>query len=373
EFGYNVCNNRSRTPVTVQVEQILDAPVVECGPADNTSLSFRWTGDPATVSYQISTDGGATFFTPNGNLGPNTHQITGLDPDSNITAIVRAIGMRPCQNSPYSNAVTCTATDCTPVNATLDRVIYEQCDDEIAFINVLNLPPNYRVVFNGGGATTGTSFTYGPRPAGTDTIPILVYVDGEMSCDTLLLKAVIVFRESPVARIDAVALTPSVAGAFINTYQFLSNTVGDAVWFWNFGDGTTSTAKNPVHEYSQTGAYVVTLDVRNQFGCDARDTLDRLITVSRVPEIFIANTFTPNKDGKNDLFRIFGQNIRLENFKIFNTYGNIVFETNELARGWDGTYNGDPAPSGTYYYTAVIYDEVNVRYEREGTITLIRK
>ncbi len=373
EFGYNVCNNRPRTAVTVQVERILPAPVVTCGPATNTSLSFSWTGDAATVAYQISTDGGATFFTPNNARGPQTHEITGLSPDSVITAIVRSIGARPCQNSPYSVATSCRATDCTPVNATLDRVIYEQCDDEIAFINILNLPANYRVRFNGGGATTNTSFTFGPMPAGTYSLPIIVYVDGEMSCDTLELVATVRFNPSPVALIDVIALTPSVQGAYINTFQFLSNTVGDAVWFWTFGDGGTSTEKNPVHQYTADGSYQVILNVINSFGCDAADTLDRLVKVSRVPEIYIPNTFTPNADGKNDQLKVYGQNIRLDNFKIFNTYGNVVFESKELARGWDGTFNGELAPMGTYYYTAVIFDELNIRYEKEGTITLIRK
>lgn len=373
EFGYSVCNNRSRTAVTVQVERILPAPVVSCGPANNTSLSFTWTGDASTVSYQISTDGGSTFFAPNNALGPQTHQITGLTPDSIITAIVRSIAPRPCQNSAYSAATSCRATDCTPVNATLDRVIYEQCDDEVAVINVLNLPANYRILFNNGPATTNTSFTYGPFPAGTYSVPVRVYVDGEMSCDTLDLVATVRFNPSPVAMIDAIALTPAIQGAYISTFQFISNTVGDAVWFWTFGDGVTSGEKNPIHEYTADGRYQVILNVQNSFGCDASDTLDRLVTVSRVPEIFIPNTFTPNSDGKNDELKIYGQNIKLGIYQIFNTYGNLVFESKELARGWNGTFNGEPAPMGTYYYTAVIFDEFNIRYEREGTITLIRK
>lgn len=373
EFGYDVCSNRSRTPVTVQVERILSAPVVTCGPATNTSLSFQWTGDAGTQYYEISLDGGSTFFAPNNANGPRTHQINGLTPDSVITAIVRSIGARPCQNSPYSVATSCRATDCTPVNATLDKVIYEQCDDEIATINVQNLPPNYRIEFNGGAPTTNTSFTLGPLAAGTYTVPIIVYVQGETSCDTLHLAATVRFNPSPVAMIDAIALTPAIQGNQVNTFQFISNTVGDAQWFWNFGDGTGSNEKNPSHQYAADGSYQVSLYVVNSFGCDASDTLDRLIKVSRVPEIFIPNTFTPNADGKNDLLKVYGQNIRLESFKIFNTYGNIVFESKELARGWNGTFNGEPAPMGTYYYTAIIYDELNIRYEKEGTITLIRK
>ncbi len=257
--------------------------------------------------------------------------------------------------------------------AKLDQSFYEACDDQFVTITVTNLPNNYRIIFNGGTATTNNVFTYGPFPERRDSIPVIVYVDGEQSCDTLLMYALVVFHASPDAEIDAIALTPAVAGQYINTFQFFSNTVGDAMWSWNFGDGGTSTEKNPTHKYEADGSYLVTLNVTNQYGCMDSDTLDRLIKVSHVPEIFIPNTFTPNKDGKNDQFKIYGQNIRLGNFKIFNTYGNVVFESVELARGWDGQYNGDPAPMGTYYYTAVIYDEFNIKYEKEGTITLIRK
>ncbi|HEX4888316.1 MAG TPA: gliding motility-associated C-terminal domain-containing protein [Luteibaculaceae bacterium] len=372
-FNPNICADPPRTPVTVEVRRILTAPQVTCGPASNTSLSFSWTGDPNTVNYEISTDGGNTFFAPNNALGPNTHEITGLEPDSTITAIVRSIGSIPCQNSPYSAAVTCKATDCTPVNSNLDKAFYEICDDQTATITVRNLPPNYRVIFNGLAATTDTVFTYSNNNPGTYELPIRVYVDGEQSCDTLDLVATVIVRDSPNAQIDAVALAPTVAGGFINTFQFLSNTGGGMTWSWNFGDGGTSSLQNPVYAYADTGRYTVTLFVVNQYGCDDTDTLDRDIIVTRIPEIFIPNTFTPNTDGKNDLFKVYGQNITLVNMKIFNTYGNLVFESNELARGWDGRYNGEPAPSGTYYYTATIKDEVNVKYEREGTITLIRK
>lgn len=372
----NVCPVRPRTAVTVEVLRILNAPIVSCGTSTNTSITFNWLDDAAAVRFEISLDGGVSFMPPNN--GRTSHMLTGLQPDSSVTAIVRAIGPRACQNSAYSNAVTCVATDCTPVNARLDQAFYEICDDETTRITILNLPAGYEIRYydsTGSVNTTRTAnfFDFRDTTPGTYKLPFDIYVVGENQCDTQHLEATVIVHDSPDARIDVVALTPAVAGAFISQFQFVSNTDGGNQWSWNFGDGTGSTEQNPAHQYAQEGSYQVTLYVVNQFGCDDSDTLDRLVKVSRVPDIYIPNTFTPNADKKNDTFRVYGQNIRLEKMRIFNTYGNMVFETNELARGWDGTYNGDPAPSGTYYYTAVVRDELNIAYEREGSITLIRK
>jgi len=368
-----VCSIRPRTRVTVVVDPVLDSPVVNCGPGSNTSVSFQWADVPNAVGYQISLDGGATFMTPNNNLGPRTHQVNGLNPDSVVTAIVRAIGGRACQTSPNSNATSCVATNCLPNNATLDNILVNLCDDGSAAINVINLPVNYRIQYNGGTPTTSISYSFGPAAPGEYTLNVLVYIDGQIGCDSVHLQGKFVVYPSPTVTINAIALSPAIPGGHVNTFRFEADGSGMTNWSWNFGDGNTSTVQNPTHSYANDGEYQVTVYVRGALGCDATDTLSRLIAVTHVPDIFIPNTFTPNGDKKNDFFGVFGQNITLEMMKIFNDYGNIVFESNDLDRKWDGTYNGDPVPSGTYYYTAIVRDAFNQKYEKQGTITVIRK
>ena len=97
------------------------------------------------------------------------------------------------------------------------------------------------------------------------------------------------------------------------------------------------------------------------------------VTVVVVP--YIPNAFTPNGDGLNDSFKILGlppENITKFNLQIYNRWGQIVFSTNNILNGWDGTLNGEYCPEG--YYTWVIFYEDNNRNKNsnKGSLLLLR-
>ena len=95
------------------------------------------------------------------------------------------------------------------------------------------------------------------------------------------------------------------------------------------------------------------------------------IVVSLV-NIGIPNVFTPNNDGLNDVFQILhnGANIEVNTFKVFNRWGQVVFDARDND-GWDGRQNGNDSPSDVYVY--VLQFEVDgVPYERSGDLTLLR-
>ena len=89
--------------------------------------------------------------------------------------------------------------------------------------------------------------------------------------------------------------------------------------------------------------------------------------------LLIPNAFTPNGDGKNDLFKIdnFTDQELLE-FKIFNRWGTILFTTEDPSIGWDGTYKGKKQPFGVYGYVIRIVYAQNVVETYKGTVTLLR-
>jgi gliding motility-associated-like protein len=67
----------------------------------------------------------------------------------------------------------------------------------------------------------------------------------------------------------------------------------------------------------------------------------------------LPNAFTPNYDDKNDVFRVIRYgNISLVSLEVYNRWGNLVFRTTDINAGWDGTFNGQEAELGTYYYVA---------------------
>lgn len=100
------------------------------------------------------------------------------------------------------------------------------------------------------------------------------------------------------------------------------------------------------------------------------------VTVNPPPEadLIVANTFTPNGDGKNDLFSPEAKGVITVNYlKIYNRLGELIFNTKILFNRWDGTFNGKPEPVGTYYWVFNCYDNFrNKEVTKSGSITLIR-
>jgi len=115
----------------------------------------------------------------------------------------------------------------------------------------------------------------------------------------------------------------------------------------------------------------------NDDGCSAEDRV-RIIVRDNRP-IYIPNAISPNNDGINDLFHIFGNNAALEitTLRIFNRWGAMVYEENNLplgenSRGWDGTFKGEILNPDVFVFYAVIRFIDNKEILYEGDITIIR-
>ncbi|MFN4299650.1 MAG: choice-of-anchor L domain-containing protein [Thermaurantimonas sp.] len=152
--------------------------------------------------------------------------------------------------------------------------------------------------------------------------------------------------------------------------QMFNNSKKANAYFWDFGDGKTSILQNPKHIYSTPGSYIVTLVASNEFGC--QDTIRRNINVRRDFLIYIPNSFTPNGDGKNDVFQVTAEGIEGYQIQIFNRWGQMVFESNDVTNSWDGKYLNQDAPQGLYLYKILVTLKNDVKEERSGTIHLIR-
>lgn len=106
-------------------------------------------------------------------------------------------------------------------------------------------------------------------------------------------------------------------------------------------------------------------------GC--RDTASVMLTVnSNENDVFIPNAFTPNNDGRNDVFKVYGSSIREIDMKIYNQWGNFVFETKDNNLGWNGTQNGKHQPVGVYMYIIKIRLNNEDSFIKKGSVTLIR-
>lgn len=139
-------------------------------------------------------------------------------------------------------------------------------------------------------------------------------------------------------------------------------------WEWEFGDYGASRDSTPVHNYQDAGIYTITLTVTDNNGC--RDTLSKNIEVTLLPQVPTA--FTPNNDGNNDLLFVKGGPFAVLTFKVYNSWGEMVFETRDQTLGWDGKKNGIDQPVGVYIWTLVVDMYNNRQVKKNGDITLIR-
>lgn len=120
--------------------------------------------------------------------------------------------------------------------------------------------------------------------------------------------------------------------------------------------------------YTTSGTYIDTIAAFT--GCDSIITVT--LTVLKNCEVYFPSAFSPNNDGKNELFKILNAR-NLENYilMIYNRWGQKVFETKDYAAGWNGIYNGTLQPTGVYVW----YSQFKIGGENKqmkGTLTLIR-
>lgn len=153
--------------------------------------------------------------------------------------------------------------------------------------------------------------------------------------------------------------------------NFIPTASPDVVaYYWDFGDGDTSTMISPFHTYLDTGFFDVTLVVTNKYGCT--DTI--IHTIYAYPDFvfYIPNSFTPNQNGLNDVFTGKGEGFMRFYMEVFNRWGEKIYESNDIHRGWNGTHKSQDSPIGTYVYKMEVQTPVGKIHNYVGHINLIR-
>jgi gliding motility-associated-like protein len=130
------------------------------------------------------------------------------------------------------------------------------------------------------------------------------------------------------------------------------------------------TLANPIAKPTQTTTYCLTMT--DPYYQITTDTVVMTVTDDCKEVFFIPNIFSPNGDGQNEVFRIRGENISNATLQIYNRWGNIVFESQDVTQGWDGTFNGKDCEEDVYYFKAeIIFKDGRVE-NKKGNITLMR-
>lgn len=191
-----------------------------------------------------------------------------------------------------------------------------------------------------------------------------IYIDiltGANGCDSVVTTNLLIH---PAPSIQITAVATYWCENEIENGITLNCTSGDSI-YWNTGVINVDS----IIVFTE-GVYTVT--AYNSFGCAASDEVEIIIDNCQEPTIFIPNAFTPNNDGMNDEFFVKGDKIETITTTIFNRWGNELITLEGLNEKWDGTYNDELVPSGTYFYLVEVKFEEGRKEVLKGSVTLLR-
>ena len=217
---------------------------------------------------------------------------------------------------------------------------------------------NYTWFLNNTEIGTGANLVYTINASGYHDITLEYELS---SCSEITTYDDYIFMENdPIA---SFTFDPAVISSEIEAINFVNSSIGAVSYLWDFGDNSSSTVQNTSHTY--TGAsdnILVSLTASTPLGCF--DIYEMTIVVLSEAIFYIPNTFTPDEDEHNQLWRpIFtsGFDIYSFNLQVYNRWGEIIWETNDASAGWDGTYgiDGLKVPSGIYNWTIRYGSKIN--------------
>ena len=149
------------------------------------------------------------------------------------------------------------------------------------------------------------------------------------------------------------------------------NATGSINYLWTPNTALTSnTIFNPIATPNNNITYKV--KVSNSIGCEAFDTINVKVFLLP-PDVYVPSAFTPNKDGNNDTFKPIALGIKsIENFSVFNRWGQLMYTTSKIGQGWDGTFKATPQSAATFVWQVQATDYKNKKIVRKGSVILIR-
>ncbi|PKP28106.1 MAG: hypothetical protein CVU02_02070, partial [Bacteroidetes bacterium HGW-Bacteroidetes-19] len=205
------------------------------------------------------------------------------------------------------------------------------------------------------------------------TTTFTVTITNSDNCSETLSVLVTKQNGTFISELDAWCNNPNIflgESAFLESTNFTDNVY---TYSWTPVEFVTTPTNHStyVHPLITT---LYTVKVTDIFGCFKEDTVTIFVTerICDEPYVFVPNAFTPNHDGLNDVLNV--RSVILDDFtlKIYNRLGELLFETNNFSKSWDGTYKGEDVPAGVYDYFLEGVCNNHKKILKKGNITLIR-
>jgi gliding motility-associated-like protein len=275
-----------------------------------------------------------------------------------------SITVSPASNTSYTLVVTDPATGCSDSSSVQVNVLLPPTAS-ITGTNVVCAGGSVQLTAAGGGtytwSTGQTSAGINPIPSATTTYSVVV---SNGACTDTAYYTVTV---NPLPSLAISQDTTITYGQSATIYAFVQSGVS-VTWSPSAGldcSNCTSPAASP----AATTTYCVYATDSN--GCADSACMTVYVDIT-CGEVFVPNAFSPNNDGSNDVLFVYGNCVTSMNFQVFDRWGEKVFESNDPATGWDGTYRGKEMDEGTFVYqlqATLVNGDVR---QLKGSISLIR-
>lgn len=344
-------------PSSDEVDFVIYPPLVLSATANDLLICEDQAVTITTTVTGGDPSGGYTYSWSNGGLGVATNtSVPGVP--TTITVIVSDNCSEPAQTSVSIDVV-------PPILALVDSS-ETVCAGQQGWVTVdVALPDGtYSTEWNGN-VLADTLF------ANAGTSWNLIVTDDVNGC-TFEAAGQIPAFPAVIANFSITPNDPCVAFEDMSNIGFIDLSQNGETGTWDFGNGSTlpySPGQNLNQSYSEPGNYEVTLSIENEGGCTAETAMSLCILPDE--PLFIPDIFSPNGDKHNDTLFVRGFGVTKLDFHLYDRWGEEVFYTKDTRVGWDGQLRGQPASSGSYFYTlrATMGSE---KAEKSGEIVLVR-
>ncbi len=224
------------------------------------------------------------------------------------------------------------------------------------------------------GPVSSWQWTFGDGQTSTAPNPVVAYPQGgeysvslvsgnALGCLDTAIKQLNIERFRPFAGNDTI---------IVRGESIRFQATGGSIYTWTPATYLNATnIPNPVGYYPVLDSVRYRVDIQSEVGCRGSD--DILVWVVNQAALFVPTAFTPNGDGMNDILAPIAIGYRNFNFfRIFNRFGELVYSTEDIGRGWDGTWKGRTADVGVYYWVLSSINRFGQEEMQKGDVTLIR-
>ena len=358
----NTCTTNAQTWVYVlplpQASITVSNPIL----CLNETTSLQGFGVGSNGKYEWRGSDGRNYQGQNINLlafnmeFAGTYTLIITDDKGCKNATTKALNIKPLPNGNLSG----NTQGCVPLCTQLTFSSNSPSTTAIWQYNTQTLNLNSKTCFNTVGNQILTGYLY----------------DAITTCSNIITKNINVY-EKPRADFE---YTPNKPLEGFDEVTFNSTSQGENLsnytWYFNANiptynnTGYQANTKSTNYLFEKAGTYAIALIVKNNWGCI--DTAIKSIRVEPDFNIYIPNTFTPNEDDRNEVFQAKGTGVKTFKLLIFNRWGEQVFESNDITKGWDGTYKGQACQSDVYVWKLRTTDINGKAKELNGHVTLYR-